>query len=89
MTAITLLTQPNCALCDHAKGVLVRLARDIPLTVAEIDLGSPTGQRLAAEGDVLFAPGVLIDGEPFSYGRLSERKLRKALSTPRNKSHIA
>jgi hypothetical protein len=28
---------------------------------------------------VLFAPGVLVDGAPFSYGRLSERKLRRTL----------
>jgi hypothetical protein len=27
----------------------------------------------------MFAPGVLVDGEPFSYGRLSERKLRREL----------
>ncbi len=31
----------------------------------------------------LSAPGVLIDGEPFSYGRLSERKLRRALEKRR------
>jgi len=29
---------------------------------------------------VLFAPGVLLDGKPFGYGRLSERKLRRALA---------
>jgi hypothetical protein len=27
-----------------------------------------------------FPPAVLIDGEPFSYGRLSERKLRRDLA---------
>jgi hypothetical protein len=27
----------------------------------------------------MFAPGVLVDGRPFTYGRLSERKLRRAL----------
>jgi hypothetical protein len=29
----------------------------------------------------MFTPGVLIEGEPFSYGRLSERKLRRSVST--------
>ena len=29
---------------------------------------------------VPFPPGVLIDGEAFSYGRLSERKLRRELA---------
>lgn len=76
---ITLLTQPDCAFCDHAKQVLDRIGRDVPLRLTEIDLTGPDGQRLAGRAGVLFAPGVLIDGEPFSYGRLSERKLRRAL----------
>lgn len=80
MTAITLLTQANCALCDHAKEVLSRVARDFPLSVSQVDLGTASGRALAERAGVLFAPGVLIDGRPFSYGRLSERKLRKALS---------
>jgi hypothetical protein len=29
---------------------------------------------------VLFAPGILVDGEPFGYGRLSEKKLRRELT---------
>ncbi len=28
----------------------------------------------------MFPPGLFLDGEPFSYGRPSERKLRKALA---------
>lgn len=38
------------------------------------------GRRLAIENRVLFGPGVLLDGRPFGYGRLSERTLRKALT---------
>lgn len=78
--AITLLTQPNCTLCEQAKRVLTRVARDIPLTVTEVELTSGEGRTLATEADILFAPGVLLDGELFSYGRLSERKLRKTLT---------
>ncbi len=77
--AITLLTQPDCGFCDHAKQVLGRVNADVALDVTEIDLGTPTGQRLAKEAGVLFAPGVLIEGRPFSFGRLSERRLRRAL----------
>ena len=79
MTAITLLTQADCALCEHAKGVLARVGADHPVEVTEIDLASPQGQSLAAEAGVRFAPGVLVDGRPFSHGRLSERRLRRAL----------
>ncbi|OZM76378.1 glutaredoxin family protein [Pseudonocardia sp. MH-G8] len=76
---ITLLTQPDCAFCDVAKQILVRVGDEYPLHVREIDLATAEGQHLATSAGVLFAPGVLLDGEAFSYGRLSERKLRRAL----------
>lgn len=76
---ITLLTQHACAFCDHAEQVLGRVGQDHLLRVTEVDLASDEGQRLAAHAGVMFAPGVLLDGEPFSFGRLSERKLRRAL----------
>ena len=77
--SVTLLTQPDCALCEHAKGVLGRVAADHPLVVTEVDLSAPAGRDLAMRHRVLFAPGILIDGQPFSYGRLSEKKLRRHL----------
>lgn len=82
MTTVTLLTQEACASCVQAKEVLSRIAGEHPLLVQEIRLDSPEGAALAAEHAVLFAPGVLVDGEMFSYGRLSEKKLRRRLSKP-------
>jgi hypothetical protein len=79
VTAITLLTQADCALCEHAKKVLTRVRADYPIEITEIDLASQRGRSLAAEAGVPFAPGVLVDGHPFGYGRLSERKLRRTL----------
>lgn len=76
---VTLLTQNDCSFCDHAKQVLQRVAQDHPLQVIEVDLTSDEGQQLARKAGVMFAPGVLVDGEPFSFGRLSERKLRRTL----------
>ncbi|MFC4004380.1 glutaredoxin family protein [Prauserella oleivorans] len=78
-TTVTLLTQPDCHLCEHAKDVLARVARDHPLEVIEVDLRTTEGRRLADGAGVLFAPGVLLEGRPFAHGRLSERKLRKTL----------
>jgi glutaredoxin len=77
--AVILLTQDQCGFCDHAKQVLTRLAADYPLQVTEIGLADEEGQTLARTAGVLFAPGVLVEGTPFSFGRLSERKLRRAL----------
>ena len=76
---ILLLTQEHCGFCEQAKETLDRLSREYWLSVATLDIGSPQGQRLAAQGGLLFPPGILIDGKPFSYGRLSERKLRREL----------
>jgi glutaredoxin len=79
LVEITLLTQTSCGMCELAKEILARLGNEYPLSVTEVDLRTEEGRRLAAEAGVLFAPGVLVDGHPFSYGRLSERKLRRAL----------
>lgn len=81
MTDITLLTQPLCAFCDQAKEILSRLTTDYPLNVHEIRLDTEEGRKLAIQHAVMFAPGVLIDGQLFSYGRLSEKKLRLQLTT--------
>jgi hypothetical protein len=77
---VTLLTRGDCKLCDHAKDVLETVARDHSLVVAEVDITTPAGIAQATDAGILFAPGVLVDGEPFSYGRLSERKLRRHLT---------
>jgi glutaredoxin len=76
---IALLVQDNCALCEQAKEVLTRVAGDFPLVVEEIDLGSEQGRGLAQRGGVMFAPGVFVDDQMFGFGRLSEKKLRRAL----------
>jgi glutaredoxin len=80
MTRIVLLTKADCELCEQAKETLSRLAGELALTVEVLDVTSPRGQQLAQQGGIAFPPGVLVDGEPFSYGRLSERKLRRALA---------
>jgi hypothetical protein len=80
---VVLLTQEHCSLCEHAKQVLDRLATEYPLRTTVIDLAAPKGRVLAADGGILFPPGVFLDGEPFSYGRLSERKLRRELDRRR------
>ena len=76
---ITLLTQAQCGFCNDAHETLRRLAREYPLEVTVLDIASPDGQTLAQRAGVVFPPGVLIEGASFSYGRLSERKLRREL----------
>lgn len=75
-----LLTARDCELCQHAQQVLQRVSLDHPLEVSVVSLDSAEGQQLAARHGVLFAPGLLLNEETFSYGRVSERKLRRTLS---------
>lgn len=79
---VTLLTQRDCRFCELAVEILARVGQDHPLSVYRVDLDSPVGCELAARHGVLFAPGVLLDGQMFSYGRLSERRLRRRLARP-------
>lgn len=76
---VTLLTQEHCHFCEQAKDVLDRLAGEYDISLEEVDLATPAGQRLAEQGGVMFPPGILLDGEPYCYGRPSERKLRREL----------
>lgn len=76
---VMLLSQQECAFCDQAKDILGRLQREFELEISEVDMASPEGAALAERGNIMFPPGIFLDGEAFSYGRPSERKLRKEL----------
>ena len=80
MTEVLLLTKDDCHFCEQAKEVLGRLQGEYGLDVRELPLESDEGRRLAERSGALFPPVLFVAGEPFSYGRLSERKLRKALA---------
>ena len=80
MTEVVLLTTTDCSFCQQAKEVLGRLSSEYELDVNEVPLDSNQGKELAKTAGAPFPPVVFLDGAPFSYGRLSERKLRKALA---------
>jgi glutaredoxin len=76
---VLLLTQEQCGFCVQAKEMLGRLAVEYEISVSTLDLASPEGKVLAVRSGILFPPGIFLDGEPFSYGRPSERKLRREI----------
>lgn len=82
MTDVLLLTKEDCEFCEQAKDVLARLTGEYGLTVRELAFDSDEGRSLALSSGASFPPAVFLDGEPFSYGRLSERRLRKELHAP-------
>ena len=81
MSEIVLLTKEDCEFCSQAKGVLARLQSEFGLELREVALESEEGMALAAGSGALFPPVLVLDGRPLFYGRLSEKRLRKALAS--------
>jgi hypothetical protein len=75
----TLVTAPECHLCEHARQVLSRLHRAWPLVVDEVAWNSAEGQALVRRDGVAFPPALYVGGELYGYGRLSEGRLRRLL----------
>ncbi len=76
---VTIVTQPACPWCEHAQEILDRLSLEYRLDVTPIPITDPDARHLAERSGMVFPPGVFLDGRLFSYGRLSERKLRREL----------
>jgi hypothetical protein len=74
---ITLLTRPGCHLCDDARAVIARVAADLGVSWQERDI-TRSEDDLRAYGDMI--PVTLIDGAQHDFWRVSEHRLRAALT---------
>jgi glutaredoxin len=75
--AITLLTRPGCHLCDDARSVIARVAAELGVAWQERDI-TRSENDLRAYGEMI--PVTLIDGVQHDFWRVSEQRLRAALS---------
>lgn len=76
---VTILSREDCQFCVMAKELFNRLKDEFRLKIEIIDIDSEEGQRNLTKYRFLFLPGILINDLPFSYGRPSEKKIRKEL----------
>jgi len=76
---VVLVTAPRCHFCDDA--TLDDLRDRYPISVRKVELASDEGTSIAARFRVPFPPVLLIDGAYFGHGRISRRKLVKALDS--------
>ena len=76
---ITLIEAPGCHFCEEATETLARLAENYALEVVKLDSSSDRGRYLLEAHRSPMSPLVLVDGQVFTWGRLSERKLAKLL----------
>jgi glutaredoxin len=75
--AITLLSRPGCHLCDEARSVIARVAADFGVPWEERDI-TRSDSDLREYGEQI--PVTLIDGVQHDFWRVSEERLRAALS---------
>lgn len=76
---ITLVTAPGCHFCEHARHTLDSLAANYPLSVEEVPMASEEGRAIVVKHRIPFPPVLLVDGDLFGHGRISRRRLEKAL----------
>lgn len=74
---ITLLSRPGCHLCDDARIVVARVAGDLDVSWEERDI-TASADDLERYSELV--PVTLIDGVQHDFWRVSEQRLRAALS---------
>ena len=76
---IVLITKPGCHLCDPARDVISRVARELGVGWTERSiLDDP--ELAAAYSEQI--PVTLVDGRQHDYWRIDESRLRAALAQP-------
>lgn len=75
---IILISKPGCHLCDQAREVIERVARDLDVQWAE--------RSILAEPELSATyweqiPVTLVDGAQHDYWRVDESRLRRALGS--------
>jgi len=74
---ITLLGRPGCHLCDDARDVIRRVATDLSISWEERDI-TLSEQDMVEYWDKI--PVTLVDGVQHDFWRVSEDRLRSALT---------
>jgi glutaredoxin len=84
-TRITLLSKPGCHLCDDAREVIEKVSANLDIGWAERDI-TLSEDDLREYWDKI--PVTLVDGVEHDFWRVSESRLRAALSPSRPLSHL-
>ena len=76
MIRVEVYGKRECCLCDDVKATLLRVRRDLPFELREIDIES-TPELSAAYGERI--PLVVVNGRPAFKYRVDEAALRRRL----------
>ncbi len=75
---ITLIAKPGCHLCDQARDVIERVARELSVPWVEVSILDDPELNAAYSEQI---PVTLVDGSPHDYWGVDENRLRAALGT--------
>ena len=78
MISMVLYSRPSCHLCDEMKAVVNRVARQMPVALAEVDI--TTDPELEARYGIEI-PVLMIDGKKAAKYRITEDDLRRILAS--------
>ena len=81
LPTVTVLVTTGCHYCEDARGELSTRAERGELELVVVPIESERGQALQATHRPGMFPLVLLQGKPFSIGRLPRRKLDRALAS--------
>ncbi len=82
---VTLLSRPDCHLCDVAREIITSVVEEFPnayLTERSVDDDAGLKQRYTDE-----VPVVLIDGQVHTIWRVDSTRLRVALTDADSRAH--
>lgn len=74
---VTLYSRPGCHLCDAAREVVARVCDDLGEAFVEVDIDSDP-ELLGRFGEEI--PVTFVDGRQHDFWRVSESRLRAALT---------
>ncbi|WP_327088126.1 glutaredoxin family protein [Nonomuraea sp. NBC_01738] len=77
MHHITLLGRQGCHLCDDARSIIAKVAAELGIPWDEVDIDGSEELR-QKYGEMI--PVTLVDGVQHDFWRVSEERLRAALS---------
>lgn len=74
---MTLYSRTGCHLCDDARDVIERVCAEMGTSYEEIDIDTDPKLRERFTDEV---PVTFVDGRPHDFWRVSEERLRSALT---------
>ena len=74
---VTLYTRPGCHLCDDARAVIASVCADLGESFDEVDITADDELEDRFGEDI---PVTFVDGRQHDYWRVSESRLRTALT---------